>query len=58
MRNVDDYLSKASDLDRLARDPANIALARHYSDLAASYRILAEERRRLIAAGTLKPDAP
>jgi hypothetical protein len=57
MRSVEEYLSLASEFDRLARDPANAALARRYADLAACYRLLADERKRLIAQRTTRPDA-
>jgi hypothetical protein len=53
-RTVEENLSLASEFDRLARDPA---LAGRYTDLGACYRLLADERKRLIAQGTIRPDA-
>ena len=56
MRSVEEYRSKADGFERLAAQATHAVQRRRYADLAACYRILADERARLIAEGTLKPE--
>jgi hypothetical protein len=56
MRSVAEYLTQAADFDRLAAGSAQPELKKKFADLANCYRILAEERRRLIMEGVIKSD--
>lgn len=56
MRTVAEYLSKAAELDDLANAADGPQLRKRYADLAESYRLLARERKRLVAEGVLRPD--
>ena len=56
MRSVAEYLDKAAEFDRLAVDSADASLTKRYTDLAECYRLLAEERRRLIAEHVITTD--
>lgn len=58
MRSVTEYQSRAAEFDELAERSKQPALKRRYADLAACYRLLAEERSRLIESGELEPDNP
>ena len=51
MRSVAEYLAKATEFDELARSSTAPGLQKRYMDIAECYRLLAEERRRLIEAG-------
>ncbi len=55
MRTVTEYLLKAVEFDDLANTTPDEALRKRYADLAAGYRMLAEERNRLVATGTMIP---
>jgi hypothetical protein len=57
MRTVTDYLLKAIEFDDLAKSVSDSGLRKRYADLAESYRLLAQERERLVASGAL-PDRP
>ena len=46
MRMVAVYLARAAELDALARRCEEAPLKKRYMDIADSYRLLAEERRR------------
>ena len=46
MRMVAAYLARAAELDALARRCDEAPLKKRYMDIADSYRLLAEERRR------------
>jgi len=46
MRMVAVYLARAAELDALARRCDEAPLKKRYMDIADSYRLLAEERRR------------
>jgi len=48
MRMVAVYLARAAELDALARRCDEAPLKKRYMDIADSYRLLAEERRRHI----------
>jgi hypothetical protein len=48
MRMVAVYLARAAELDALARRCDEAPLKKRYVDIANSYRLLAEERRRHI----------
>jgi hypothetical protein len=56
MRSVAAYLAKAAEFEKLAADPANAALKKRYADLADCYRLLAEERKKLIDQHVINPD--
>jgi hypothetical protein len=56
MRSVQDYLEKAEEFARMAARTQIPALKKRYGDLAECYRLLAEDRKRLIEVGELKPD--
>lgn len=48
VRSVLEYLEKAAEFDKLAEQADSPASARRFADLAACYRLLASERKRLI----------
>jgi hypothetical protein len=48
MRMVAVYLAKVAEFDALARRAVEASLKRRFKDMADSYRLLAEERRRHI----------
>ena len=54
MRSVAEYLSKASEFEKLAAT-ATVDVLRK-DDIAACYRLLAKDRERLIATGALQGD--
>jgi hypothetical protein len=56
MRSVSEYLDKAAEFDRLSADEAEASLKRRYADLAECYRLLAQERKRLISEGAISKD--
>jgi hypothetical protein len=56
MRTIAEYLAKAAEFEAQAADAITDTLKKRYADLADCYRLLAEERRRLIEEGVLKPD--
>jgi len=56
MRSVAEYLSRAAAFDDLARSTSEPSLQKRYSDVAECYRLLAEERQRLITEGTIEPE--
>jgi len=56
MRSVAEYLSKAAEFERLAAESTNSSLRRRYDDIAACYRLLAQDRRRLIEEGIVTPE--
>ena len=58
MRSVAEYLAKAAQFDELVVSTSEPSLQKRYADVAECYRLLANERRRLIAAGAIKPDPP
>lgn len=53
MRSVAEYLAKAAEFDELARSTSEPSLQKRYADLAECYRLLADERQRLIRAGAI-----
>jgi hypothetical protein len=53
MRAVAEYRAKADEFEALAQETITPALKRRYSDMAECYRLLAEERERLIKSGEL-----
>jgi hypothetical protein len=57
MRTVAEYIAKAVEFDGLARAASEPTLKKRYADLAKSYRLLAQERERLVACGALPSDA-
>ena len=58
MRSVAEYLRRAAEFDELARSTSEDTLRKRYSDIADCYRLLAEDRKRLIASGVIEPDGP
>ena len=58
MRTVAEYLSEAVAFDGFASATPDPALKKRLADIAACYRLLARERQRLVAAGTIPDDEP
>jgi hypothetical protein len=58
VRSVAEYLAKAAEFDELAGSAKLPELKKRYADVAECYRLLASERQRLIAAGTIKSEEP
>ena len=58
MRSVAEYLAKAAEFEELAGSASEPALKKRYADVAECYRLLANERRRLITTGAIKSDQP
>ena len=57
MRTVAEYLAKAAEFDEMASgSDGRPALKKRYADLADCYRLLAQEREKLIADGALAPE--
>lgn len=56
MRSVAEYLARAAEFDELASSTSQPSLRKRYADMADCYRVLAEERRRLIAEGEIKSE--
>jgi hypothetical protein len=56
MRTVGEYFAKADEFQALADAAFDKSLQRRYADLADRYRLLAKERERLLAEGTIQPD--
>jgi hypothetical protein len=56
MRTVADYIIKAVEFDDLARTANQPGLKKRYTDLAECYRLLANERERLVAEGAIPMD--
>jgi hypothetical protein len=56
MRTTDEYLAKAAEFEGLAARTKEAGLKKRYGDLAECYRLLAAERQRVIAQGTVRPD--
>jgi hypothetical protein len=53
MRSVSDYLDRANEFDRLTEQATNDTLKRRYTDIAECYRLLAQDRVRLIMEGAI-----
>ena len=59
MMSVKKFLAKAAEFEALAIAGGGApTLQKRYMDLALSYRLMAEERERLIANGIIASDAP
>jgi hypothetical protein len=56
MRSVAEYLVRAAAFDELAKSTSEPSLQKRYADLAECYRLLANERQRLVAEGTIKSE--
>jgi hypothetical protein len=52
VRTVTEYLLKAVEFDDRAKTAPEDAFKKPYADLAECYRMLAEERKRLVESGT------
>jgi hypothetical protein len=57
MRITAEYLARAVEFDSLAARATISSLVTRYSGMADWYRLLAVERKQLIATGEIKPDA-
>jgi hypothetical protein len=53
MRTVEEYLEKAGEFEKLAARATQASLRKRYADVAACYRLLADERKRLIDEGCI-----
>jgi hypothetical protein len=53
LRTVAEYLERAAEFESLEATSAG-ALRKRFADVAACYRLLAKERERLIAAGSVE----
>jgi len=58
LRSVADYLLKATEFDALASKAPKPSLKKRYADLAECYRLLAQERERLVTEGVIPMDPP
>ena len=58
MRSVAEYMGKAAEFDELAARAFEPSLKRRYADLAQCFRLLADERKRLVDEGIILTDAP
>ena len=58
MRRTEDYLEQAARFRALAALTTEPTLNKRYADLADCYRLLAEDRKRLIAEGVMDSDQP
>jgi hypothetical protein len=56
MRSVVDYLTKATEFERLAEQTTDASLKKRYADMASCYRFLADERIKLIKEGVIVSD--
>ena len=56
MHRLAEYLEKAAEFDELARSTSEPVLKKRYADVTESYRLLAIVMKRLIEAGSLKPE--
>ena len=54
VRTVTEYLLKAVEFDDLAHTAPDEAFKKRYADLAECYRMLVEERKRLMASATIR----
>lgn len=58
MRSVAEYLKRAAEFEALAASAGVDVLKRRYGDIAACYRLLAQERERLISTGAIEGEQP
>jgi len=58
MRTVAEYMAKADEFDGLARTAPTPNLKKRYADLAECFRLLAQERERLVVEGVIPMDTP
>ena len=58
MRTVAEYLAKATEFDELAGTAPDAGLRKRFADLAECYRLLANERKRLIIDGATVLEPP
>jgi hypothetical protein len=56
MRTVAEYRAKAAEFKALAEETITPALRKRYADMAECYRLLADERERLVKEGELPSD--
>lgn len=53
VRTVEEYVMKAAEFDRMAKDASDPSFKKRFADMAETYRLLATERKRMLADGTL-----
>ncbi len=58
MRSVAEYLKRAAEYEALAASAGDDVLKKRYGDIAACYRLLANEREWLIGTGAIEGDLP
>ncbi|RZN10325.1 hypothetical protein CWO91_13430 [Bradyrhizobium genosp. SA-3] len=56
MRSVIEHQNRALEFERQAEEASQPSLKRRYADLAACYRLLADERSRMIQSGEIFRD--
>jgi hypothetical protein len=56
MRSVVESLARAAAFDELAKSTSEPSLRKRYADLAECYRLLANERQRLVEEGTIESE--
>jgi hypothetical protein len=56
MRSVAEYLRRATEFDERAKATGEPTLKRRCADVADCYRLLANERKRLIETGAIASD--
>jgi hypothetical protein len=57
LRTVAEYLERAAEFESLAAAASVDTLRKRFADVAACYRLLAEERERLVACGSIDGEA-
>lgn len=58
MRSVNEYLKLAEQYAADAQAQPEPGLRKRFADIAECYRLLAEERRKLITEGKIQPEQP
>jgi hypothetical protein len=56
VRTVAEYRAKAAEFEALAEETITPALKKRYADMANCYRLLADERERMVKDGRLQSD--
>jgi hypothetical protein len=58
MRSIAEYLKRAAEYESLAASAGVDTLKKRYGDIAACYRLLAQERERLIGTDAIEGEPP
>jgi hypothetical protein len=58
MRSIAEYLNRASEFEALAASASADVLKKRYDDIAACYRLLAQEREWLIGTRAIEGEQP